>query len=147
MYNRSIKKVTTYNEKPKSALLFMLLTLFLLSWCPVKKGIQVLLHGSYSIENSTPNFNKTVSTNEKVGVANPQICSTPVQSILDEVDLRSTQSAQPILPSSLVLLYLLPALAFALSAFYYKTPSSHFSKACFLQANTPLYIMNRLLLI
>lgn len=147
MYKNSINKETTRKEKSKPALLFLLLTLFLLSSCPVKKGIQALLHGSNSVENSTPNYNKTLSTNKTAVIANPQICSTSTQSILDGVDLRSTQSAQPALPLILVLLYFLPALVFAFPDFYHRTLSSYFSKATFPQGNTLLYIRNRLLLI
>jgi hypothetical protein len=146
MHNHLTKKRLTRNEKPNRALLFLLLTIFLLSSCPVKKGIQVLLHGNYSVENSILNPNKTVSLNKTAAIADFQICSAS-QSLLDEIDLRSIQSSQPVLPLNLLVVCFLSALSFALLAFHQRIPSSYFSKTTFPQANTPLYIRNRLLLI
>ena len=136
MNNISIKN-TTYHFNAKPALLCLLLSFFLLTDCTVKKSIQALVYGNNPIENTNPNAKRQL-------VVSSLTCSTPAPSILDEVDLRTTQFAKPVLPLIPILLSPIPAFSFQDQ---YYTPSSYFSKAAFLQADTPIYLRNRILLI
>ena len=137
MNNMSIKN-PTHHFKAKPALLCLLLSFFLLTDCTVKKSIRALVDGNNSIENTNPNAKRQL-------VVNSQTCLTSAPSILDEVDLRITQSAKPVLPVSQVLISHIPAFSF--QDYNSKIPSFYFSKAAFLQAGTPLYLRNRILLI
>ncbi len=145
MYKHLINKETTRNEKAKPALLFVLLALFLLSACPVKKSINLLLFDHAGIENTSQNHKKTVSANEDYFVAGSEICSISDQVITTAADKQLSQSALPIFPISLAFFFLLPA--FSLKALLHKGLSSYFSKAAFSKALTPIYIRNRRLLI
>lgn len=133
----SIKKAT-YHFNAKPALLCLLLSFFLLTDCTVKKSIQALVDGNNSIENTNPNAKRQL-------VVSSQTCSTPAPSISDELDLRITQSAKPVLPLLPILISCIPAFSFQDQ--YSKSPLSYFSKAAFLQAGPPLYLRNRILLI
>lgn len=136
MNNMPIKKATYYfNAKP--ALLCLLLSFFLLTDCTVKKSIQALVDGNNSIENTNPNAKRQL-------VVSSQTCLTSAPSILDEVDLRITQFAKPVLPLIPILLSHIPAFSYQ-SQYYIHSP--YFSKSAFLQAGTPLYLRNRILLI
>ena len=133
----TIKKATCYfNAKP--ALLCLLLSFFLLTDCTVKKSIQALVDGNNSIENINPNAKRQL-------VVSAQTCLTSAPSVLDEVDLRITEFAKPVLPLIPILLSYIPAFSFQCQ--HYKTPSPYFSNAAFLQTGTPLYLRNRILLI
>ena len=137
MNNMSIKKAP-YHFNAKPALLCLLLSFFLLTNCTVKKSIQALVGGNNPIENTNPNVKGQL-------VVSLLTCSTPVPSILDEVDLRITQFAKPVLPLIPILLSHIPA--FSIQDYNSKIPSSYFLKAAFLQADTPIYLRNRILLI
>ena len=136
MNNMPIKN-PTHHFKAKPALLCLLLSFFLLTDCTVKKSIRALVDGNNSIENTNPNAKRQL-------VVSSQTCLTSAPSILDDVDLRITQLAKPVLPLIPILLSHIPAFSFQNQ---YHTPSLYFSKAAFLQAGTPLYLRNRILLI
>lgn len=136
MNNISIKK-GKHHFKAKPALLFLLLSFFLLTDCTVKKSIQALV-GNNSVENTNPNAKRQL-------VVSAQTCLTSAPSVLDEVDLRITEFAKPVLPLIPILLSYIPAFSFQCQ--HYKTPSPYFSNAAFLQTGTPLYLRNRILLI
>lgn len=130
-------KKATYHFNAKPALLCLLLSFFLLTDCTVKKSIQALVDGNNSIENTNPNAKRQL-------LVSSQTCLTSAPSILDEVDLRITQFAKPVLPLIPILLSRIQAFSFQ---YQYYTSSPYFSKAAFLQAGTPLYLRNRILLI
>lgn len=136
MNNMSINNPTNH-FKAKPALLCLLLSFFLLTDCTVKKSIHAFVDGNNSTENTNPNAKRQL-------VVSSQTCLTLSPSILDEVDLRNTQFANPELPLIPILLSLIPAFSFQDQ---YYTPSPYYSKAAFLQAGTPLYLRNRILLI
>ena len=132
----SIKKAA-YHFNAKPALLCLLLSFFLLTDCTVKKSIQALVDGNKPIENTNPNAKRQL-------VVSSLTCSTPAPSISDEVDLRITQFAKPVLPLIPILLSHIPAFSFP---YQYYTASPYFSTAALLQAGPPLYLRNRILLI
>ncbi|MDP3684380.1 MAG: hypothetical protein Q8S01_10650 [Ignavibacteria bacterium] len=128
---------TIKHFKAKPALLCLLLSFFLLTDCTVKKSIHAFLDGNNHIENTNPNAKRQLTISSQTCVA-----SSP--SVLDEVDLRISQFANPVLP-------LIPITLIELQAFSFRdqffNPTPYFSKTAFLQADTPLYLRNRILLI
>lgn len=130
-------KKPAYNFKARPALLCLLLSFFLLTDCTVKKSIHALTEGIPAVENTNPNARRQLTLSS-------QSCLSSAPSILDEVDLRVTQYANPVLPSIPITLIELRVYS---SKDQFFTPTLYFSKTVFLQTDTPVYLRNRTLLI
>lgn len=138
MNNHSINKASTQKQKAKPALLFMLIALFLLTTCPIKRSIDFLFFDNTAIETFGLNDQKTVSENGKYLAAGAGLCSNAEQVI----NIQVSQTSSTIFPINLAL-----SPAFSSVALLNKVPDPYFSKVFFYKASTPVYIRNRRLLI
>lgn len=139
-------KVTARILKLKMALSGLLLMVFIISLCPVKKGIQFLLAGNSTTETSNSSPNKQVNTENKINGDNLALCSFSGRAVMELAGLQITKPVNPVLPSSFILVFFISALPFVLRASYLKSFFYH-SPSSLLIAGAPLYLKNRLLLI
>ena len=138
MYNHSINKASTQKQKAQPALLFMLIALFLLTTCPIKKSINVLFFDQSGVETVGLNNGKTGFENGKQLAADSDLCS-----ISDQVfDLPVTKKSCAIVTINLALLP-----TFSEPALLNKGPDRYLSKVFLYNTSTPVYIRIRRLLI
>ena len=119
---------------------FILLALFLLSNCPVKKTINFWLFDNAGLENSA--LTKKVPTAANRFVLGSEICITSDQKVFTNTYSYS-QSSTPLF--SLAFFFLLPALS--LKALLTKNLHHYFAEVTFFKGLTPIYLKNRRLLI
>ena len=120
---------------------FILLALFLLSACPVKKTINLWLFDNAGVENSARTTKVPTAGNHFVSGA--ELCNASDQEGFTSVDSYSQTSTTSLFLLSF--LFLLPA--FSLRALLAKNPHQHFPKITFSKGLIPIYLKNRRLLI
>lgn len=137
-------KETKASPKAGPGLALLLIALFLLTTCPIKETLSLLLVGKTTIENFGLNDIKNVSENRSNRVAGNKVCSaTEVNS--ENVETPSRLSSSTFMSAGLVILFLLPAFSFR--SLLLKGLPKHYSTATFSSGLSPIYIRNRRLLI
>ena len=131
-------------ETAKPALLFLVLSIFLLSACPVKKSINLFLFNNAGVENTGLNYNKAGTLNGNY-LSGFQVCSIADQLVLSGYHLKSSKFAFPSFPTGPDSFFPLPANS--LEAGLAKGLRHYTSEAMFAKALIPIYIINRRLLI
>jgi hypothetical protein len=144
MLKQSICKETLVKERAKQALIFLLLSIFLLSACPLKRSINLFLFQNAGIENTGLNYNKT-GTAKGNYVAASKICTGSGQPWLANYNLTSSKFTFPSFPPSTGPFFLLPDIS--LKTHLAKGTSYNSSKALFALGGMHIYIINRRLLI
>lgn len=134
MSNPPIKKIVKQKQKASPALLFMLLALFLLTTCPVKRSINYFLV-STGVENDGSNTEKPASETGKYLMSS---CNFAVQ----ESEIQVTFSSREVLPTNLTLLSGLSSPAGVINI-----QDIYLSEVFFHKTSTPVYLRNRRLLI
>jgi len=119
---------------------FILLALFLLSACPVKKTINLLLFENAGVENLA--LTKKVPTAGSHLISDAELCNASDREVFTK-DSSSQSSNTPLFIFSFF--FLLPA--FSLKALLAKILHHHFSEVTFSKGLTPIYLKNRRLLI
>ena len=122
----------------------LLIALFLLTTCPIKESISLLLIGKTSIENFGLNDHKTISEDKTSLLAGDKVCSaTEVSSA--NAEILSREASSTFISTSLVFLFFLPAFSF--KSLLFKGLPGYSSKTTFSSGLSPIYIRNRRLLI
>lgn len=132
-------------EKAKRSLLLFLLGLFLVTTCPIKKSINLMLFDNAGIENFGLNDQKTGSENGSRILTGSGACSILDRATPATADLHSPKIPLPLFPISLAFLFLLPA--GDLKALFRPGSANYFEKSAFPVPIAPIYIRNRRLLI
>ncbi|WP_026898190.1 hypothetical protein [Daejeonella oryzae] len=136
-----LKKSDNQQQRSVKALALVFISLFILTLCPVKRGLQILASGYPEIENSVP-ANKSLSVNQKQFAENSKTC----------VEKESFISLQQDKPGLLSASLFFPAYLISFNRLQAYIPDSRnslfsFSKSEFRKPGTPIYILNRILLI
>ena len=140
MFKNLINKDRSQKNKTRPVS-FILLALFLLSACPVKKTINLWLFDNAGVENSART--KRVPTAGNHFVLGSEVCNTSDQEVFTNADSYSQSSITPLF--FLSFFFLLPA--FSLKALLVKNLHHYFPEVTFSKGLTPIYLKNRSLLI
>lgn len=145
MEKKILKRGATEENQARRYFLFFLLTLFLLTTCPIKRSISQILFDNAGIEHFGLNDHKRNPENESLVFKGSPSCSAFEMVNSAKVSFQSVKVPLPIFLISLAFLLFLPASY--LNALFGPAAAFYFKKSLFLAAPIPIYIRNRRLLI